>query len=321
MFFGDHHLNLREGGGDLFCQQGHDGVLRVFTTVNEGWYTVNSTTDGGSVTSSAVGSGGTTGSGSSGSTDSAYETPIRPISYDAGDPTVSRASASTLTSDVRSESSTSATESTAKHTRSASLYCIDIQKMQVVASVLEFAPHGETVQSARFDGDTAYVCTAIVFSDPVFVFDLSDLKNITYKDTGVIEGYSHSLIELEGGYLLGIGKTGWSTIKLELYLETEDGLSSVSKIELENTYGTEEYKAHYINREEMIFGFAYQQYGGNDKTVYAVYKIVDGEITVATEINIDYKVVFSLCRGVYIDGYFYVLTDAEINNFHFVKID
>ena len=270
---------------DQYCMDEHDGVLRVFTTVNEGWYTVNSSTGGSSVTSSDVGSGGT------------------------------------LTSDVGSGSSTSATESTAKHTRSASLYCIDIQKMQVVASVLEFAPHGETVQSARFDGNTAYVCTAIVFSDPVFVFDLSDLENITYKDTGVIEGYSHSLIELEGEYLLGIGQTGWDTVKLELYLETDDGLISVSKVELNNAYSTSEYKAHYISREEMLFGFGYQQYGENYKTVYAIFKIVDGEIITAAEIDIDEKSAIAFCRGVYVDGYFYLLTNADIDNFHVIKID
>ena len=51
----------------------------------------------------------------------------------------------------------------------AALWCIDLETMKVVASVEDFAPDGETVQSVRFDGDYAYVCTAVVitFSDPV----------------------------------------------------------------------------------------------------------------------------------------------------------
>ena len=214
--------------------------------------------------------------------------------------------------------------------RSASLYCIDIKKMQIIASVENFAPQGESVQSARFNGDSAYVCTAIVFTDPVFVFDLSDLSNITYKDTGNIEGYSHSLVELKDGYLLGIGQTGWSTIKLELYKEEGSQLVSVSKIELSICYGTDEYKAHYINREEMVFGFAYEKYEYNsnqpNQRYYDIYKIVDGEIVLANRVAISPCWVKN-CRGVLVDGYFYILTDAtEKNtvfedNFYFVPID
>lgn len=203
---------------------------------------------------------------------------------------------------------------------SASLFCIDVDTLKVVASVKDFAPQGESVQSARFDGDKAYVCTAIVFTDPVFVFDLSDLENITYKDTGTIEGYSHSLIELEGGYLLGIGQTGWTTVKIELYKETGTNLESVSKIELENAYSTTNYKAIYVNRKELMFGFAYAQYAETQKTVYSVFKIENEEITVAAEFDISEKASFSNCRGVLIDSYFYVLTDDIYDNFHYAQI-
>ena len=314
---------------DQYCMDEHNGVLRVFTTIQDGYYTVSGNTSNG-----VIESGGTV---------SSDVIEVAPTEPDTAVPNEGIASDSTewtesSVSDSWAESSIDMIEPqgndvpvaspmslTARRTygsvTSASLYCIDIEKMVVVASVKEFAPQGETVQSARFDGNTAYVCTAIVFTDPVFVFDLSDLENITYKDTGVIEGYSHSLIELEGGYLLGIGQTGWSTIKLELYLETENGLVSVSKVELEDAYGTSDYKAHYVNREEMIFGFAYQQYSPKYKTVYHVFKIVNGEIVTAAEIDIHEKSVFSLCRGVYVDGYFYVLSDVERDCFYFEKLD
>ena len=82
---------------------------------------------------------------------------------------------------------------------SASLYCVSLEDFETVASVEKFAPEGEQVQSVRFDGDYAYVCTSVNFSDPVFFFDLSDLSNITYTDTGEIEGFSSSLVDFENG--------------------------------------------------------------------------------------------------------------------------
>ena len=203
---------------------------------------------------------------------------------------------------------------------SASLYCIELgDEMKVLASVECFAPQGETVQSARFDKTSAYVCTAIVFTDPVFVFDLSDLQNITYKDTGVIEGYSHSLIELKDGLLFGIGQTDWSTIKLELYSQDESGLNSLSKIEIEHAFGTSEYKAHYINREEMIFGFAYRDYY-EGTWYYSIYKVVDNELTIVYNTKLHEGNYFENCRGVLIDGYFYILTDSKELNFIVAKI-
>ena len=305
---------------DQYCMDEHEGILRVFTTVRDGFYTVSS----GSTSSGVIESGSTV------SSEVIDETPTQPDTVIPNEGITADSTEFTQSSidmiepqgnDVPVASPMSQTTSRSYgSTTSASLYCIDITTMEIAASVLCFAPQGETVQSARFDGDTAYVCTAIVFTDPVFVFDLSDLENITYKDTGVIEGYSHSLIELEGGYLLGIGQVNWSTIKLELYLETEEGLISVSKVLLEDAYGTSDYKAHYINREEMIFGFAYQQYSPKYKTVYQVFKIVNGEIITAAEININEKSVFSLCRGVYVDGYFYVLSDVDSDSFYFKRI-
>ena len=106
----------------------------------------------------------------------------------------------------------------------------------MVAKVERFAPKGETVRSVRFDGDYAYVCTAIQLTDPVFFFDLSDLSNITYKDTGTISGFSTSLVDLGDGFLMGIGVGSLSTtLKVEIYVEGEQGVESYCSYELENT--------------------------------------------------------------------------------------
>jgi uncharacterized secreted protein with C-terminal beta-propeller domain len=140
--------------------------------------------------------------------------------------------------------------------------------------VEHFAPVGETVESVRFDGTAAYVCTAVVvtMTDPVFFFDLSDPANITYTDTGVIEGYSTSLINLGEGFLLGIGVGDtWGSLKIEVYEEDPsagNGVASVDAWVLENTGYAAEYKSYYIDRENNLVGLPiYENSSGTTKYV------------------------------------------------------
>lgn len=188
---------------------------------------------------------------------------------------------------------------------SASLYCIDIETWQTVAAVENFAPRYEEVQSVRFDGDTAYVCTSIERSDPVFFFDLSDLSNITYKDTGTIGGYSTSLIQFGNGYLLGIGVgSDWGTFKVEIYEETETGVRAVCSYECNANYSTE-YKSYYIDRERQIVGLGLVEYGmGGGSTKYVLLSF-DGyrlRELVSEPLSGDP----ALMRSVLIDGYLYL---------------
>lgn len=138
---------------------------------------------------------------------------------------------------------------------SASLYCISLESYEVISSVLRFAPRGETVRSVRFDGTDAYVCTAVQLTDPVFFFDLSDMNNITYKETGTIEGFSTSLVNFGNGYLLGVGVGDrWDSLKIEIYEEGKNGVVSVCAYELPNTYYSKEYKSYYIDRQNQMIG-------------------------------------------------------------------
>ena len=92
------------------------------------------------------------------------------------------------------------------------------------------------------------------------MFDLSDLENITYKDTGTIEGYSTSLTEFSGGFLLGIGVGGWqNTAKIEIYEEGEDTVSSVAVFECIGTIASD-YKCHFIDRDGGFIGITVSNY-------------------------------------------------------------
>ncbi len=146
--------------------------------------------------------------------------------------------------------------------RNVNLYCVDLKNFEVVAKVEGFAPDGETAESVRFDGDTAYVCTAevITLTDPVYFFDLRDLENITWKDTGTIDGYSSSLVNFGDGYLLGIGYNENRCLKIEIYRETETGVESVECFEMDAHF-SEEYKSYFLDREQKLVGlgvFSYQ---------------------------------------------------------------
>ena len=189
-----------------------------------------------------------------------------------------------------------------------SLYCIDIDDIKTVASVEKFIQN-ETVESVRFDKDKAYVCTAVVitFTDPVFAFDLSDLDNITYVDTGVIEGYSTSLVNFTDGYLLGIGYNEMGGLKVEIYCETADSMESVCSFEKNGGF-SEDYKAYYINREEGLVGLAV-------KNTYYLLQFDGYNLNLVFEKEMNVYHAPSLIRATLIEDYFYVIGSGDENFF------
>lgn len=197
--------------------------------------------------------------------------------------------------------------------RSASLHCVDLAEMEVVASVENFAPNGETVQAVRFNGDNAYVCTAIVNTDPVFVFDLSDIHNITYKDTGTIPGYSINLIQF-GDYLLGIGYGEIrNTLKIELYKETDSSVESVAIYENDNCYFSTEYKAHFIDAEHQLVGLLIVDYEHpNNKNKFLLLQF-DSETQTWREVLWQEAIGgVSQARAFYADGLYLICSETPL---------
>lgn len=191
----------------------------------------------------------------------------------------------------------------------ASLYCIDLESMTVIASVLDFAPIDEVVRSVRFDGTSAYVCTSYeeVLVDPVFFFDLSDLSNITYTDTGEIDGYSSSLINIGGGYVVGIGYgDSSSTLKIEVYKEVGDKVESVCVEEFKNTYFATNYKAYYVDRQRHLIGLAITE-GATDRYLLLHFNGTHFDIVLNTEVSHNIR---NLVRGFYQNSYYYIATDV-----------
>ncbi len=203
--------------------------------------------------------------------------------------------------------------------QSADLYCIDLATFEIIGSIIGFAPEGEQVASVRFDGDSAYVCTAVVvsFTDPVFFFDLSDMSNITYTDTGLIEGFSTSLIELEGGYLLGIGYGNTRDhLKLEIYEEKNGMVVSVCTYELSGVEFSEDYKSYYINRKDNLFGLMTSRLDVGD---YILLHFNGGAIVPVANVRFDRVSDEGVTRATIVDGKLFVF--ASEGQFKAIKLE
>ncbi|MBQ8174472.1 MAG: beta-propeller domain-containing protein [Clostridia bacterium] len=192
---------------------------------------------------------------------------------------------------------------------SANLYCIDISTWETVGEVIGFAPQGETVESVRFDGEAAYVCTAMVvlLTDPVFFFDLSDPTSITYTDTGTIDGYSSSLVSMGDGFLLGIGvgaKNG--SLKIEVYEEDGDRVVSVCSYEIEFCSFSSDYKAYYIDRENGLIGLGVADYSYTADSIYRYILLHFDGYELHELADEPLGGIYDTQRGVYIEDYFYM---------------
>ena len=202
----------------------------------------------------------------------------------------------------------------------AALYCIDIESWKIVGEVKDFAPDGESVESVRFDGTKAYVCTAevITFTDPVYFFDLSDMSNITYTDTGVIEGYSSSLVNFGENTLLGIGYgDNRNTLKIEVYAESGNRVESLCSYELNGVAFSEDYKSYFIDRERGLVGLAVcdQSTGFNFRYILLAYN--GYELVLLGDVRFDNYIDVALTRATLADGYFYIVVRDK---FEFFKV-
>ncbi len=193
----------------------------------------------------------------------------------------------------------------------ASLFAVDVASMQIVSSVERFAPAGETVRSVRFDGERGYVCTAIQLTDPVFFFDLSDLHNITYTDTGTIPGFSTSLIQYGNGMLLGVGQGENGQTKVEIYKQVGNSVLSLDSYTVEGSsyYGTE-YKSYLIDREHGLFGVVVHPVPGNAQ--YMIFSLNGGHLELIETVSFGTEHhMLADYRGLYIDGCVYVFADGS----------
>lgn len=205
-----------------------------------------------------------------------------------------------------------------------SLYCYSLDDFSLLASVENFAPANETVQSARFQGNTAYVCTAIVvtFTDPVYAFDLSDYNNITYTDTGTISGYSLSLTPFTDDTMVGIGYGDWrDVLKIELYRENGTEVESVAKVEVEGVSFSNQFKSYFLDKENGLIGITIinYNYGYEDRTTFLLYRFDGYNLVKLSETTLSEQDGYQDERAVLIDGVLYLF--APSSGLHLLELN
>lgn len=193
----------------------------------------------------------------------------------------------------------------------AAIWCIDLSDFSILGSLADFAPAGEEITAAWFEGDTAYICTAetISYTDPVYVIDLSDPSNITVRtDTGIIQGYSTTLIPFVDGTLLGIGYgDSRETLKIELYAETEKSLVSIDSFDLFPCEFSEKFKAYFLDSDKGYVGLQVRDYNDPLTEYYILLRLNGYGITDKQKIYMNGTP--DLCRATIIDGFLYSFSE------------
>jgi hypothetical protein len=89
-------------------------------------------------------------------------------------------------------------------------------KLEPVGKSVKLGKEGETVQSARFVGDRAYVVTYRQI-DPLYVLDVSNALAPTLLGEISIPGFSEYMHPLDANHLITFGQSGTGGVQLQLF--------------------------------------------------------------------------------------------------------
>lgn len=242
------------------------------------------------------------------------------------------------------------------------LYILKLNPSQADFSLIDhlsdgLGQPGESIQSVRFDEDKAYIVT-FVRTDPLYVIDLSDPRNINITDEIKLPGYDTYQHPWGENRLLGIGyqadNEGRVTgMKMSAYdttpgtshdIQTYTFYADVSGGMGSWTYGYSEalwnHKALLVSVEHGLFGFPVQayEYGFNNNagpdsedqwyyryhSYYYLFRIdFSLEEPIPEPIVIEHPAsenyYVNVDRAVMIDGYVYTLSDQQVITYDLVN--
>lgn len=148
---------------------------------------------------------------------------------------------------------------------------------KIVGSVEDLAK-GESIQSVRFMGDTAYVVT-FFRTDPLFVIDMSRPEKPEVLGELKIPGFSQYLHPVGEGLILGVGVSGddegqTDGIKASLFdVSNPRNPLEIDKLEKpqSNIINTS-HKAFFSVPNESLYGVVINSYGFNERVGYYDYE-------------------------------------------------
>lgn len=189
----------------------------------------------------------------------------------------------------------------------------------------------ERVKSVRFDGDIAYFVT-FRQTDPLFTVDLSNPSSPKILSELKIPGFSEYLHVFDENLLLGFGKevdpdTGMQEgLKLTMF-DTSDK-TNVTELATRvftnkraSSPAESDHKAIFVDEERGIIGIPYRSSSDyNFEVNYAIfqYDIERNDFVLLKNVNLyedydyNYKEAKKYRRGLYIDDYFYIVTEDRI---------
>lgn len=211
-------------------------------------------------------------------------------------------------------------------------------KLEKVGEITDIAK-GESIKSATFEGDRAYVVT-YEQTDPLFTFDLSDPENPKILSELKALGYSTHLRAFKDDLMIGFGveadKDGFETgLKLSMYKKNENGnteeIDSISFGNYNENFSSDavyDSKALLIDGEKNIIALPFYKYNNNtDKDVrgFKVLSYGDNGFEVKNTIIVDSSYVsFDIARIIYSGDYLYAFADnivtvLDLNGFKTVN--
>ena len=203
-------------------------------------------------------------------------------------------------------------EENAGYSTSASLFFIDLNKMEIIASRDNFAAPGHKLFSVCFSENRAYISISSIPSDPVYVFDISNLENITYVEGNSNQDFTAYIQEIGGGYFVGIGVgTNSLSLKIEIYKGTASGYEKTASYQIANTYYSGDYMGYYVDKANKLIGIAIKTYEATYVNKYLILSFTESSITEVSceEINMSSR---DTVRGFYQSGYYYLVTDKGL---------
>lgn len=213
--------------------------------------------------------------------------------------------------------------------RSNGIYVLD-DKLKTVGKKTGIAPQ-ESIKSARFDGDTAYIVT-FLNTDPLYRIDLSDPKKPEIKSETKINGYSAYLVSFGDGKLLGIGVNADENgitdgMKITMFSKGDNGSSEEISSEvlgsgsvLSDLY---DHKKYIAEPEKNIIGIPVSYYDGIDfSNEYYLYRFNNDkfeQIGKYEQHTSDYGNYF--VRSMYIGDYVYLFSKEAVSSFDIEKFE
>ncbi len=202
------------------------------------------------------------------------------------------------------------------------LYTLDLNLNTV--GKLENLASGERVYSVRFDGDTGYFVTFRQV-DPLFTVNLSNPKKPEILSELKIPGFSQYLHPYGEGLLFGLGrnadantgKVGFLKLSMFSTADSKD-VTEINKTVIDGVYYSEasgNHKAILINKEKNIIAFPadgkYYIYSYSSEKGF----IQKAVISLSQQLKEEPYYFYQNMRGLYINGYLYILSNTGISSF------